>query len=122
MKNKVLDVISGIFALILIIGVFGLIIWGIISLIIGIINIPKQQEETKELRTTEITVESKDKTSSGMSCITYGIMTSCEENFKYKINNFDTSKSIFESVEIGKKYKCERDSIGSNRITHCEEE
>lgn len=121
MKNKVLNIVVTIFEWILIIGIFGLIIWGVVALIIGIINIPKQQEETREMRTTEITVESKDKTSSGMSCITYGIMTSCEENFKYKINNFDTSKSVFESVEIGKKYKCERDSIGSNRITHCEE-
>lgn len=122
MKHKISDIILAIFEWILIIGVFGLIIWGIIAMIIGIINIPKQQEETRKMRTTEITVESKDKTPNGMSCITYGVMTNCEENFKYKINNFDTSENVFDFVEIGKKYKCERDSIGSNRITHCEEE
>lgn len=103
MKNKVLDIISGIFALILVVGTLELIIWGVVALIIGIINIPKRQEETREMRTTEITVESKDKTSSGIQFV-----KSCLENlYQCKYDNIthllrDGSSLIFCTYIDGK--------------------
>lgn len=122
MKERVLNIIAGIFGLGAVLVIIGLIIGGIVALASYIADEPKRREEDKTMRMVVVQVETKDEKSTGMSCVTLGVLTSCDENHEYTINDFYTSKNVFESVEIGKKYQCERAYVGSEKIIKCEEE
>ena len=121
MKERVLNIIARIFGLGTVVVIIGLIIGGIVALVSYIADEPKRREEDKTMRTVVVQVETKDEILTGMSCVTFGVLTSCDEDHKYKINDLYTSRSVFESVEVGKKYQCERASIGSEKIIKCEE-
>ena len=120
MNEKIKDVIGAIieWAIILtILGAVGFMIFGIVK---WVIDTPNRQAEEKAMRAVDITVNSINREHAGMTCINLGTITSCNQDYKYTINDFDASRNAYESVEVGKTYKCYRDAIGSNRIIECE--
>ena len=122
MSEKIKDVIGAIIEWTIILTILGAIGFGIVEIVKWIIDTPNRQAEEKAMRAVDITVESTNREPAGMICVNLGTIASCDQGYKYTINDFDVSRSAYESVEVGKTYKCYRDAIGSNRIIECEGE
>ncbi len=122
MSEKIKDAIGAIIEWTIILTILGAIGFGIVGIVKWVIDTPNRQAEEKAMRVVDITVESTNREPAGMSCVNLGAFTSCDQDYKYTINDFDASRSAYESVEVGKTYKCYRAAIGSNRIIECEGE
>lgn len=122
MSEKIEDVIGAIFEWMIVLTILGSVVFGIVEIVKWVIDTPNRQAEEKAMRAVDITVGSTNREPAGMSCVNLGALTSCDQDYKYTINDFDASRRAYESVEVGKTYKCYRDAIGSNRIIECKEE
>lgn len=122
MNEKIKDVIGAIFEWTIILTILDAVGFGIFRIIKWVIDTLNRQAEEKTMRVVDITVESTNREHAGMSCVNLGALTSCGQDYKYTINDFDASRRAYEFVEVGKTYKCYRDAIGSNRIIECEGE
>lgn len=63
-------------------------------------NAPDPEFET-------ITITSKDQQDVGIQCFEF-ITLNCWHNYDYYINGVETSSDIYNSVEVGKTYSCEK--------------
>ena len=122
MNEKIKDVIGTIIEWTIILTILGAVGFVIVGIVKWVIDTPNRQAEEKAMRAIDITVESTNREPAGMTCMNFGALTSCNQDYKYAINDFDASRRAYEAVEVGKTYKCCRDAIGSNRIIECEGE
>lgn len=81
--------------------------------ILVILNATKAEPEDPE-KYQDVTIASKRKEHTGMSCYELLFTTQCDIKYAYYVNNTIVSESDFYSYQEGKTYSCYKGKIGNS--------